>query len=400
MGAPQARVSELAEQFAAAGHDVHVLTGMPSYPSGIVPDAYRGQALMREMVGDANVVRTWTYATPNRAIVRRALAHVSFVASSALVGQWLAPRPDVVIATSPPIFAAVAGLAIAKARGARFVMEVRDLWPESIVAVGALSEASPIVKATGALADALYAQADGICVVTDSFVDRIAARGVLRDKIFVVKNGVDPSRFQPFDEAAVKRERRALGYGDDDVVCTYAGTIGMSHALGSVLELAATKPPRLKFLFVGDGAERAQLEARARGESLSNVRFLGEVARERMPAIHALSDVCMVLLRRADLFTTVIPSKLFEILAMERPIVLGVDGEARALLEVSGGGVFVPPEAPAALGAALARLAADPELRRRLGKAGRAYVLKNHDRSTLATKYLTQLEAIAARPKR
>lgn len=405
VGAPQARVSELSRAWVKAGHTVHVLTGMPNYPTGELPEEYRGRVLAREVFDAVNVVRTWIYATPNKKIVRRSLAYVSYALSAVSLGQWFAPAPDVVVATSPPILVALAGFLIARLRGAPFVFEVRDLWPESIVAVGALPEGHRAVAAMRSLEEFLYREADRIVVVTESFRERLRDRGVPEGKISVVTNGVDLERFSPAAEGnapdADAELREELGLAPEHVVCSYVGTLGMAHGLHAVLDVAArarAAEPALRFLFVGEGAEKSKLEARARDEGLDNVVFLGQQRRDRMPSLYRISDVCLVPLRKSELFTTVIPSKMFEIMAMERPLVISVDGEARRIVERSGGGLFAPPEDVDAMLEAIRSLARSPALREEMGRAGRSFVEREYDRDALAGRYLEVLAEVAGAP--
>jgi glycosyltransferase involved in cell wall biosynthesis len=306
-GAPAARVSELARAWVEAGHQVTVLTGLPNHPTGIVPPEYRRRVLVAEDFHGVRVVRTWIYAAPNYGRLRRSLAYASFAASAALWGQFHVDRPDVLVATSPQFLCAVAGHVIARTRSLPFVFEVRDLWPEAIVAVGALPEGHPIVRGLTWVEEYLYRQADRIVVVTDSFGARLRQRGVAAEKIEVVKNGVDLDRFVPGTRDTEMRER--LGYAGKFVV-SYVGTHGMAHGLDSVLDVAAALRPQdqIRFLFVGEGAERRRLEARAKTESLGNVLFLGVLPRDAMSEVYATSDLCLVPLRKTELFHTVLPS--------------------------------------------------------------------------------------------
>jgi len=395
-GAPAARVSELAAAWVRAGQEVTVLTGMPNHPTGSVPVEYRGRALVREDFHGVRVVRTWIYAAANRGRVRRSLAYASFAASAALWGQLHVGRPDVVLATSPQFLCAVAGHAIARSRSLPFVFEVRDLWPESVVAVGALPEGHPIVRGLTVVEEHLYRRANHIVVVTDSFGTRLRQRGVAADKIDVIKNGVDLDRFVPGPRETALRER--LGYAGKFVV-SYVGTHGMAHGLDSVLDVAAAlrADDQIRFLFVGEGAERRRLEARAQAESIGNARFLGALPRDAMTEVYASSDLCLVPLRKSELFRTVLPSKIFEIFGMARPVLLSVDGEARALVEASGGGVYVPPEDVPAMTAAIQHLARAPALCREMGQNGRAYVQEHFDRRELSKRYLAILQGVARR---
>ncbi len=342
-------------------------------------------------------MRTWIYAAPNSGRVRRSLAYASFAASAVASGLWHTPQPDIVIATSPQLLCACAGRAAASLRRVPFVFEVRDLWPESIVAVGALSAGHPIVRGLTVVEESLYRGARAIVVVTDSFRERLIARGIPPGKIHVVKNGVDLARFVPGDRRT--RLRRDLGW-EDQFVVGYVGTHGMAHGLDAVLDVAKRMASRgdVRFLFVGDGAERSRLDERVRSERIDNVRLLGSVPRERMNEVYATLDLALVTLRKSELFTSVLPSKIFEIAAMARPIALSVDGEARALVEASGGGVYVPPEDVGAMADAIIRFADAPANGERMGLAGRAYVTEHFDREALAHHYLTTLRAIARRP--
>jgi colanic acid biosynthesis glycosyl transferase WcaI len=397
-GAPSARVSELARAWARAGHRVTVLTGMPNHPTGVVPPRYRGRAFVRERVDGVDVLRTWIYAAPNAGRVRRSLAYASFAGSAALWGQLHAQTPDVIIATSPQCLCAVAGRFVSVTRRVPFVFEVRDLWPESIVAVGAFAAGHPMIRGLEVLEQHLYRVADRIVVVTDSFRDRLVTRGVPAEKLSVVKNGVDLGRFVPASRET--RLRAELGW-NDCVIVAYVGTHGMAHGLGAVLDTAQRLVDRrdVRFLFVGEGAERATLETRARSEGIDNVRFLGALPRDRMPEVYATADVCLVPLRKTELFTTVIPSKIFEILAMERPIVLSVAGEARGIVEASGGGVYVPPEDVGAMTRAIGDLVDNPQRRVTMGRDGRRYVVREFDREALAARYLALLEETVRRQR-
>src|SRR5579872_172157 len=392
-GAPAARVSELARSWVRAGHEVTVLTAMPNHPAGVVPPEYRGRALARERDQGVDVVRTWVYAAPNAGRLRRSIAYASYATSAACWGQLHVGGADVVIATSPQLLCGLAGGIAAAARRVPFVFEVRDLWPESVVAVGALPAGHPVVRALTVVEEGLYRAAERIVVVTDAFRARLIERGQPPQKIQVIKNGVDLRRFVPAPSATPLRER--LGWAGKFVV-GYVGTHGMAHGLDAVLDVAKRLAARddVRFLFVGDGAERRRLEARASDEHIANACFLGVLPRDRMNEVYATLDLALVSLRKTELFTTVIPSKIFEIAAMSRPILLSVDGEARAIVEASGGGVFVPPEDVGAVSAAIERFAANRPMGEAMGAAGRKFVVREFDREALATRYLDVLEDV------
>jgi glycosyltransferase involved in cell wall biosynthesis len=396
-GAPAGRASELARAWVRAGHDVWVLTGMPNHPTGQVPPEYRGRRTVEEEWQGVRVVRTWIYATPNAGRVRRSAAFASFALSALLMGQARVPQVDVVVATTPQILCALAGDVMARVRRIPFVLDLRDLWPESIVAVGALPEGHVVIRMLERVARRLYADASCVVTVTDAFRKILIAGGLPASKIAVVKNGVDLARFRPLPRQTALRAR--LGW-DDKLIVEYAGTLGMAHALDRVLDAAARLSRRgdIRFLFVGDGAERAALESRARGQGLDNVRFLGTLPREAMPEVYATADVCLVPLRKAELFTTVIPSKIFEISAMERPILLSVEGEARSIVEASGGGRVLPPEDVDAMVQAIEDLADHPAQRVEMGRRGRAHVVREFDREALAARYEAILREVVWAP--
>jgi glycosyltransferase involved in cell wall biosynthesis len=389
MGAPAARVYELSREWVRLGHDVTVLTGFPNHPTGVIPPEYRGELVRRESMDGIHVVRTPIYAAPNRWVVRRSLNYASYAVSAGTVGVALTGRPDVVIATSPQFLTGVAGLWLSAVKRVPFVFEVRDLWPRSIVEVGAVKAESPAIRVLERLEHELYRRSDHIVAVTESFVDEIAAHGIPRSKISVVTNGVDLELFRPRPRDAA---RDALGLPRDRFLATYAGTHGMAHGLDLLLDAAAqVRDEGIDFLLVGEGAEKAKLEARARAEGLRNVVFWGQMPRDRVAQVYAASDVCVAMLRDLPLFRSVIPSKAFEFMGAGRPILTTVDGESRTIIERARAGVFSQPGQVAPFVANLKRLAAHPLAREAMGRAGRAYVERHYSRSALAERYVDVL---------
>jgi glycosyltransferase involved in cell wall biosynthesis len=396
MGAPAARVYELSREWAALGHDVTVLTGFPNHPTGVIPPEYRGQLIRRERLDGINVVRGPIYAAANQGLIKRGLNYTSYAASAALLGPFLTARPDVVIATSPQLLTAVAGFWISALKRAPFVFEVRDLWPRSIVEVGALSAHHPAILLLEQLEMFLYSKADRIVTVTDSFVDELGDRGVPRAKMRVVKNGVDLDLFRPSPRQ--NEVRRELGLSPDDFMCLYVGTHGMAHGLETILEAAAQlrEESRVHFVLVGEGAEKDALKEKAKSMKLDSITFVDKQARSRVALYLAASDLSLVLLRKRPLFKTVLPSKLFEIMGAARPMILTVDGEARQLVEEAKAGVFVTPEDPFALSDAILRLKKSPSLCAEMGSNGRAFVEARFSRKALAQQYLGLLDELLA----
>jgi colanic acid biosynthesis glycosyl transferase WcaI len=390
MGAPAARVYELTRSWARAGHDVCVLTGFPNHPTGVVPPEYRGELVRQEEIDGIHVLRVPIYAAANAGFVRRVANYVSYGLSASLVGPWLAKRPDVLIATSPQMLTALAGLWVAGLKRVPFVFEVRDLWPRSIVEVGAMKAGTPAVRLLEGLERFLYRRADRIVAVTDSFVDEIAATGVPRSKISVVTNGVDLELFSPrsADEA-----RARLGLGDEFLV-SYVGTHGMAHGLDIALDAAKElSRERIRFLFVGEGAEKAALKRRAREERIENVTFWDQRSRSEVADILSASNLCLVLLRDRPVFRTVIPSKIFEIMGSARPILTTVDGESRSIIERANAGIFCKPEA-SPLARTIRTLSSDSARLESMGNAGRRFVESHYSRDALANEYLQILSSV------
>jgi glycosyltransferase involved in cell wall biosynthesis len=390
VNAPASRTYEHCREWVAAGHEVHVITCVPSHPVGVAFRGYRTGWYQQERHDGIVVHRVWTLLAPNKGVVKRTLNYLSFMPPAVWRSLRLG-RFDVLIGTSPQFFCAVATWIAASLGRTPWVFELRDLWPESIHAVGAARAYMPL-KMLERLELLMYAQARSVVCVSEAFVRNLASRGVPTSKISFVPNGVDTAMWT----AGVRAKGRAkLDAGESDIIVSYIGTVGMAHDIGTVLDAArllGRERPRLRFVIVGDGAEREALAARARAEGLDNVTFTGLVPRPEIPDYLAASDVSLVTLKPSDLFKTVLPSKMFESMAAARAIVLAVDGEARQVLERAGAGLAVAPGNAAALADAVRRLAADPELRQTLGAAGGRFVEQNFSRRTWAHRYLHVLD--------
>ncbi len=395
MGAPAGRAAELSRLWAEDGHEVTVLTGFPNHPTGIVPPEYRRKfrhLVAHETYHDVNVVRTWLLPFPNRRTYERILNYSSFCVSSAITGILL-HQPEVVIATSPQLLVGLAGWWLARCNGVPFVFEVRDLWPESLAAVGIGNRNSLLHRSLAKIAGFLYRSCDRLVVVSPAFKEYLIERWqVPAEKIFVVENGVETSLFSRLTPNAAVR--RALG-AEEKFVASYIGTMGNAHGLETLLDAATLlreSAPQVLFLLVGEGAEKARIVSLARSRGLRNVRFIGQQPREKIPAYITASDACLVLLKKSELFKAVLPTKMLEFMSCARPVILGVDGHARKVMEQANGGIFVTPEDPAALAHAVMRLAADPALRESLGRNGRQHVLQYFSRQNTAKLYLDVLQ--------
>ena len=399
MGAPAARAAELAHHWSEAGYDVSVLTGFPNHPTGVVPPEWRSRLrrlIYNEKVGSVNVFRTWLWPLPNRKAHERMRNYASFCISAGLRGLTL-PRPEVIIATSPQLLVAVSGWWLAFARQVPFIFEVRDLWPESLTAVGMGDEDSLLHHALAAVARFLYERADRIVVVSPAFKDHLIRRWrVPEEKISVVENGVETDLFAPQPDPANRALRQHLGAEGKFLVC-YAGTMGMAHGLETLLDAATqlqSESPDVMFLLVGEGAEKERIKALARDHGLGNIRFLDQQPRKNLPALISASDACLVLLKKTDVFKTVIPTKMLEFMSCSRPVIVGVDGQARQIVEQAGAGIVIEPENAAELALAIRQLAANPAHAAALGQSGREHILRHFSRRQTAEKYLEILEGL------
>lgn len=407
--APAVRVDEFTRAWARAGLRVSVLTGFPNHPDGVLDPAYRSRwrrGWAREERSDVSVFRTWLCPAPNHGLWKRSVNYASFAVSASLTGPWVASSRAVVIGTSPQLLVAAAAFTIARLRGLPFVFEVRDLWPESFEAVGQADPHSALYRGTAHLARFLYRHAERVVVDGEWKRRALVAAGLPADKISVVRNGVardflpDPQS----DEAERVRHRLRTEFGlEGCFVVLYAGTLGMAHRLETVIEAADRLKDRkdVRFLLVGDGAERHRLKSIIRERRLANVLYAGRQLHGRIPDFLAAADACLVPLRKSEIFKTAIPSKLFEAMAAAKPVILGVEGEAREILIKTRAGIAVPPEDPEAIVNTVLDLCHSPGRTRMLGANGRRAVLNEYARERQASAYVEILREVSeawARP--
>ena len=392
--APASRTFDHCTRWAAAGHEVTVVTCAPNHPRGRLYPGYRNRPRQIEYMEGVRVVRVMTYLAANEGAWRRTANYLSYLAAAVPAGL-LEPRPDVVIATSPQFFCGWAGVLASRLRRRPFLLEIRDLWPESIAAVDAMRSRTAL-RLLEKLERGMYRAARHIVTVGDGYRARLIERGVEPHRISVVMNGVDRTRF--FPREADRDLAGRLGVAGRFVV-TYCGTIGMAHGLEVVLRAGRLLIERgrrdVVFLLVGDGARRRELRDAAARSGLDNVIFAGRLDTGIIPEVLSLSDACLVHLRSSPTFTSVMPSKIFEAAAMARPVILGVDGFARTFVENAGCGVYVEPEDERGLVEAILRLAADAALRERLGRAG-LDLAGACDRDRLAERYLATIAQVAS----
>ncbi|MEO6723941.1 MAG: glycosyltransferase family 4 protein [Blastocatellia bacterium] len=394
MGAPSARTFEHARHWAALGHDVTVITGFPNHPTGIIKPEYRGHFVKREKVEGIDLLRTWVYCAANKGFFLRVLNFLSFFFSSFILGSLMTRRPDVVVGTSPQFFCAVAAYCLSRVKRAPFVFEVRDIWPQSAIELGVLKN-ERVIRVLEAIEMHLYRHAAMIVPVAESTRTYLIDKGVPAEKIKVIPNGVDA---QYLASAGIGPEevRQRLGLQNKFVV-SYIGTHGMSHALDVVLRVAKrfNEDSGVHFLFVGEGAEKANLKRQVENLSLHNVTFLDEQPREDLLGFYRASDVSLVPLKRLPIFTKVLPSKLFELMGTGCPIICSVEGEAARLVANAEAGLCIEPESSDALTAAINHLRAEPDLRRQMGESGQQFVKAHYLRRALAEKYLDAIDLVA-----
>ena len=394
IGAPSARIHEMARQWLAAGHRVEVITCYPNHPAGMLYPGYGKGRYMHEVVDGIHVHRHWTYITPNKGFFKKTLGHASFLPSALLFSNRHITKPDVVMGTSPTFFAAMAAARTATKHRVPFIMEVRDLWPGAFVELGVLKNPL-LIRLLEKWELALYRRANRVVTVTEGFRANLVSRHVEERKVVSIPNGADLDFWKPAVAPEALRQELQL---EGKFVVLYVGAHGISQALGRILESASRLQDHhdIHFLFVGEGAEKDQLVKRAQAEGLKNVQFLAPVNKQAVRSFYALANVCLVPLRNIPIFQTFIPSKMFEMMAMSRPVLGSLSGEAAAILRASGGALVVEPEDSVAMAEGILRLQHDPEEADAMGKRGRQYVIDHYSRRALAAKYLQTIEQAIA----
>ena len=340
VNAPATRTFEHCVEWVKMGADVTVITCVPNFPQGEVFEGYKNKWRQEEMMSGIRVIRVWSYITANEGFVKRILDYISFSISSFLAGLFI--KTDLIIATSPQFFTAVSGRWLSFFKRKPWIMEVRDLWPESIKAVSAMSDDGFVFKALEKIEKNLYSSASKIIVVTNSFKQKISEKGIDANKIFVVKNGVLLDKYLPKPKNINLLDRLYL---KDKFIVSYLGTHGMAHKLDFIINaIQNVKDPEIHFLFIGDGAEKQNIVNLAQSLNSMNCTFLDIVPKSEIEDYISISDVALVNLMKSDTFKTVIPSKIFENASMERPILLGVEGEAKEIIESYQAGICFEPE--------------------------------------------------------
>jgi colanic acid biosynthesis glycosyl transferase WcaI len=402
VGAGPARVLEMSRRWQSAGAEVTVITGMPwrrmaGRPDGAIHPDYRGRLFMEEQVEGIRVLRSWLYASPNRGFAHTLVNNASFALSGTLNAWLRGGRFDVVIASSPPFLAHVTGESLRFTQRVPLVLEIRDLWPDYMVEMGVLK--SPLAqRLLFGLERRLLRRASRVVVVTESFRERVAAKGFARDAIDVISNGANLDQYYrdaaPLPVAALERRPGELIVG-------YLGNFGAGQEIRTVVEAARlleARAPRVRFVLAGDGNQKAGVEALAAELGLRNLSIHPPIEKDRTRAFYNACDLCLVPLAPVPIFSETVPSKIFEVMACERPVLASVAGEAARIVETSGAGRVTPPgDARAMADGIEGMLARSAEERAALGRKGRAYVAAHFSRAGLADRYLEILYLVANR---
>ena len=341
--APATRTHEHCKEWIKGGVDVTVITCAPNFPKGKVYDDYKNRWQQEEIIDGIRVIRVWSYITANEGFTKRILDYISFSITSFFAGLFI--KTDIIIATSPQFFTAISGRLLSFFKGKPWIMEVRDLWPDSIAAVGSMNKSSKPFKVLKKIEHHLYLSASKIVVVTDSFKKYLVKTHQIKaKKVGVFKNGVITNNLKKPKSNDMLSLKESLGL-KNKIVISYMGTHGLAHGLEFILEsISKIKDSKYHFLFVGDGAEKQNLLEYSKTLESNNFTFLESVSKNEMPLYIGISDFSLVNLKKSVEFENVIPSKIFENIAMYKPILLGVEGESKKLIENYKVGVAFEPE--------------------------------------------------------
>lgn len=389
VNAPASRTYDHAREWVKAGHEVTIITCAPNFPKGKVYQGYKNKWRQEEVMDGIKVIRVWSYIAANKGFVKRTLDFISFSVTSFFAG--LSQKADLIVATSPQFFTALAGRTLSFWKRTPWVMEVRDLWPESIKTVGAMKD-NAFIRYFEWEEKMCYKTAKKIVVVTDSFKKTLIARGIPAEKIHVVKNGVDRDLFDPIpkDEQLIKElsleGKKLIGY---------IGTHGMAHKLDFILRCAKNMQGKnnYHFILMGEGAEKENLLEMKEREGIDNVTMLNSVPKKEVGRYISILDLSLINLKKSPLFETVIPSKIFENAGMQIPIIMGVEGEAQQIVEGYGAGLCFEPENEDDFVKKLSQLLEDETLYSSC-KSGCERLSEDFDRKKLATDMLKILEEV------
>lgn len=388
VNAPASRTFDHCKRWVEKGVNVTVITCAPNFPQGKVYEGYKNKIYQSEDINGIKVIRVWSYISANEGFIKRIIDYTSFAFMAFWVGLF---KPcDIVIATSPQFFTTFTGYALSKIKRRPWVFELRDLWPESIITVGAMQK-SKSIELFEKIEHFMYRSADMIIPVTNAFKSHLIKRHISEKKIHVVTNGVDATLFPVKNKNTELLNRLGL---KNKFIIGYIGTHGMAHSLDFIINsISKINDPDVHFLFVGDGAMKNPILDQSKKLNLQNVSFLPPVAKSEVSEYVAISDAVLVPLKKSDTFKTVIPSKIFESAAMQKPMLLGVNGQAREIMEKYNAGVYFEPENEASFLKAVKTIKKDVDLYKQLQLGGKNLAM-DYDRNALADKMLKYLRRL------
>ena len=390
--APAKRTLEHCKEWSSQGHNITIITGAPNFPKGKVFDGYKNKIYQSEIINNLNVKRVWTFIAANEGFLLRILDYISFMISSFFCGIFTR-KHDVIIATSPQFFTLLSGYFISLIRRTPLVLEIRDLWPESIVAVGAMKESSWIIKVLHRLAFFLYSRATMVVCVTQSFKNELIKKGIDKNKIFVVENGFNlDNSITP--NKSIKEVEKQYNIKEADFIVSFTGTVGMAHGLDIILKSAKTIHTKVKFLIIGDGASKSELLDRAQKEQLNNIKFISNISWQEIVNLNQVIDMHLVHLIDNPGFKKVIPSKIFESMALRKPIIMGVLGESRDIVIKARCGININPDNHNELNDAINKYIDTPQALKEIGDNGYSFLTKNYSRKKLANKMIESIQSI------
>lgn len=392
IGAPSARLYEMAKHWVELGNEVHVVTSFPNHPTGIIPEEYRGMKYMYEEMDGIHVYRNYVYATPNKGFIKKTLGHISFMFSSVLISMRKIKEPDVIITSSPTFFSIFSGYWYSLRKKASFVLEIRDLWPAAMIELGVMKKGI-ITNILEKIELFFYRKSKKLIMVTKSFKENVVNRGIDSNKVHVITNGVNQELFYPKEKNKAIINKYNL---EDKFIISYVGAHGISQNLSTILKVAKAleKEKDIQFLFVGEGAEKDKLKQIASEQVLHNVTFIDYQSKMMIPEFYNISDISLIPLKNIELFKTFIPSKMFELMACGVPIVASLEGEAADILNKSQAAEVVKPDNPEEIMKAIIKLKNDKALLEQLKKKGPTFVEQNYSRRKLSEQYLEILSEI------
>lgn len=391
IGAGSIRAYELARRWSRES-EVTVLTAFPNYPTGIIPQKYRGRMFSREKKDNFNLLRVFIIPVPNTGFVKRLISYISFMLSSIIQGIFVIGKQDIIIVSSPPLFVAISAYLLSRVKGIPFVVELRDLWPDILIQMGNLKNKF-IIHIFKKIEFFLYQRASHIVTVSPQVKEIIVKRGINADKLSVITNGVNLMFFSPNHNSIESKIDHKF---ENKFLVSYIGTLAYQYGLDNILDTARLLIERddIVFLIVGEGPQKTEIKNRVEKLNLTNVKILDAVPVSKVRDYYSQADLVLVPLRNLPLLKTTIPVKLLESMAMEIPVIINAEGVSKDIVEAGNAGLYVEPENPHALKEKILFLYNVPEVRQKMGKAGRQYIEKYFDREKLAEKYLNLIRSI------